>query len=352
MNPANIRTWVGAGIGMVAIIACARAPGLTKRESEPSGEPKVVSVAEKGPGQETAPRVGGASEAPVETAKANVPEFQPAFPGQTRAPAVHTKTDLLVTELAKELDLPWAIAFLPDGHLLLTEKPTGKLYHLGPAGLKSQPTSGVPLVDGREQGGLLDVEIDPNYQQNQLIYLSYYEPREGGNGLSVLRARFVPGAPPKLEEPKVIFRMMPTMASNKHAGGRLVFAKDGNLFITLGERSVLEGRIQARDPASHLGKIVRIRPDGSIPKDNPFVGKQGAKPEIWSLGHRNVLGADLDAQGRLWIAEMGPQGGDELNLVLSGKDYGWPTIGSTPASPFTRGLRLQVSSNPCTTGIP
>jgi glucose/arabinose dehydrogenase len=320
---------------MVAIIACARAPGLSKRESEPSAEPKVVvapkpshdSAHEKVEGQPTAPRVGGTSDAPVETAPANVPEFRPAFPGQTRAPAIHTQTNIVVTELAKELDLPWAIAFVPDGHMFLTEKHTGKLYYFGPAGLRSQPTNYVPAVDGRGQGGLLDVAIDPKYEQNQLIYLSYYEPREGGNGLAVLRARFENGAPPRLEQSKVIFRMQPTLASDKHAGGRLVFANDGTLFITLGERSVKEGRVQARDPGSHFGKIVRIFPDGSVPKDNPFVGKPGARPEIWSLGHRNVLGADLDAQGRLWIAEMGPRGGDELNLVLRGKDYGWPTIG-------------------------
>jgi glucose/arabinose dehydrogenase len=126
---------------------------------------------------------------------------------------------------------------------------------------------------------------------------------------------------------EVVFRMQPTLESTKHAGGRLVFAPDGSLFVTLGERSILEGRVQARDLGSHLGKIVRIHPDGSVPRDNPFVERKGARPEIWSSGHRNVLGAALDAQGRLWIAEMGPRGGDELNRPEAGKDYGWPTIG-------------------------
>jgi glucose/arabinose dehydrogenase len=121
--------------------------------------------------------------------------------------------------------------------------------------------------------------------------------------------------------------MQPTLDSGKHAGGRLVFAPDGMLFVTLGERSIKEGRVQARDLKSHLGKIVRIAPDGSAPKDNPFVGQPGARSEIWTLGHRNVLGADLDEKNRLWIVEMGPKGGDEVNLIERGKDYGWPTIG-------------------------
>jgi len=175
--------------------------------------------------------------------------------------------------------------------------------------------------------GLLDVELGPDHQRSGLVYWSYYEPRPGGNGLAVARGRLVDDAAPRLEGVQVVFRMLPTLDSTLHAGGRLVFAPDGNLFVTLGERSILEGRRQARDPASHLGKIVRIRPDGTAPEDNPLVGVAGARPEIWSLGHRNVLAAALDAQGRLWEAEMGPRGGDELNLVEKGKDYGWPTIG-------------------------
>ena len=169
--------------------------------------------------------------------------------------------------------------------------------------------------------------MGPDYAQSALIYWTYYEPREGGNGLAVARARLVDGASPRVEGVQVIFRMQPTLDSTKHAGGPLVFAPDGKLFVTLGERSILEGRKQARDLASHFGKIVRINPDGSVPDDDPYVGRAGARPEIWSSGHRNVLSAALDAQKRLWIVEMGPQGGDELNLVAKGKDYGWPTIG-------------------------
>ena len=264
---------------------------------------------------------------PVETGPPNVPEFAPAFPGQTRAPAVQTRTRLQVTPVASGFDNPWAIAFLPDRRMLVTEKPTGKLYVVTPTGEKSPAVSGMPRVDGRDQGGLLDVEVAPDYATSQLVYWTYYEPREGGNGLAVARGRLVDESQPRIEALQVIFRMQPTLDSTLHAGGRLVFTPDGTLFVTLGERSILEGRRQARDLASHFGKIVRILPDGSVPKDNPFIGRPGARPEIWSLGHRNVLSAALDDRSQLWIVEMGPRGGDELNLVEKGKDYGWPTIG-------------------------
>ncbi len=285
----------------------------------PSGDAK---------GEDTQPRIEpDPTGEPVETAPPNVPENKPAFPGQTRAPAVNTKTELEVTELAAGFNKPWAIAFLPDGRMLVTEKPTGKLYIVKADGSKSPPVQGLPPVDGRNQGGLMDVEVGPDSAQSGLIYWAYYEPRQGGNGLAVARAKLVDEAQPRVEDVQVIFRMMPTLESTLHAGGRLVFHSDGTLFVTLGERSVLKGRVQARDLGSHFGKVVRIHPDGAVPQDNPFVGQEGAKPEIWTLGHRNILSAALDAQDRLWIVEMGPQGGDELNLIAKGKDYGWPTIG-------------------------
>ena len=263
----------------------------------------------------------------VERGEANVPEFRPAFPGQTRAPAVRTSTPLRVTTVASGFEKPWALAFLPDGRMLVTEKPTGRLYVVTPDGKRSAPVAGLPEVDGRDQGGLMDVALDPSFARTGLVYFSYYEPRQGGNGLAVARGRLVDGAKPRVDGVEIVFRMMPTLASTKHAGGPIVFAPDGTMFVTLGERSVREGRRQARDLGSHFGKIVRIFPDGSAPQGNPFVGRPGAKPEIWSSGHRNVLSAALDGRGRLWIVEMGPQGGDELNLVAKGKDYGWPTIG-------------------------
>ncbi len=264
---------------------------------------------------------------PVQTGPPNVPEFQPAFPQQTRAPEIHTQTALQVTEIASGFRNPWAIAFLPDQRMLVTEKPTGKLYIVTPQGAKSPAIEGLPVVDGRNQGGLLDVEVGPDYAQSGLIYWTYYEPREGGNGLAVARAKLVDGAQPRVEDLQVIFRMMPTLESTLHAGGRLVFTPDGKLFVTLGERSILEGRVQARDVKSHFGKVVRINPDGSVPQDNPYLNTPDAKPEIWSVGHRNILSAALDGQNRLWTVEMGPKGGDELNRPEAGKDYGWPTIG-------------------------
>jgi len=279
------------------------------------------------PSDSTPPAEPLPSGPPVPTGPPNVPEFQPAFPGQTRAPAIQTKTALQVTELASGFKNPWAIAFLPDQRMLVTEKPTGSLYIVTPQGAKSPAVVGLPPVDGRGQGGLLDVEVGPDYAQSGLIYWTYYEPREGGNGLAVARAKLVEGAPPRVEGVQVIFRMMPTLESTLHAGGRLVFTPDGKLFVTLGERSRLEGRVQARDVRSHFGKVVRIHPDGSVPQDNPFVNTAGARPEIWSVGHRNILSAALDRQKRLWTVEMGPRGGDELNRPEAGKDYGWPTIG-------------------------
>jgi glucose/arabinose dehydrogenase len=253
--------------------------------------------------------------------------FKPAFPGQTRAPAIQTRTPLQVTPIASGFDKPWAIAFLPDRRMLVTEKPTGRLYVVTGDGKRSPAVAGLPPVDGRNQGGLLDVELAPDFATSGVVYWTYYEPREGGNGLAVARGRLVDGAQPRVEGVEVVFRMQPTLDSTLHAGGRLVFAPDGTLFVTLGERSILEGRVQARDLGSHLGKIVRIHPDGSVPQDNPFVGRAGARPEIWTLGHRNILAAALDGRGRLWIAEMGPRGGDELNRIEKGRDYGWPTIG-------------------------
>ncbi|MGC4092745.1 MAG: PQQ-dependent sugar dehydrogenase [Polyangiaceae bacterium] len=309
------------GATLLRLAACSRTPSPIQHETS------ARVVAADGHGQSTKPRVGPNPGLPVETAPPNVPEFKPAFAGQTRAPALHTRTPIRVSEVATEFDNPWALAFLPDARMLVTEKYAGRLVVVTPDGRKSEPIRGVPKVDGRDQGGLLDVVVAPDYAASRALYLSYYEPRNGGNGLSVARARLEDGAEPRLAELAVVFRMQPTLDSGKHAGGRLVFAPDGTLFVTLGERSILAGRVQARELGSHLGKVVRILPDGSVPKDNPFVDTPGARPEIWSRGHRNVLGAALDAKQRLWAVEMGPRGGDELNLVERGKDYGWPTIG-------------------------
>jgi aldose sugar dehydrogenase len=307
----------------VLLAACKQTPSQTR------GPEQVTQVVPAGGnGESTEPRVGpNPSGAPVETAPPNVPEFKPAFDGQTRARAIHSQTKFKVDDVATELDEPWAIAFLPDKRMLVTEKHEGRLLILTPTGQKSAPVQGLPEVVGEDQAGLLDVKVAPDYATSKLIYFSYVQPREGGNGLAVARARLIDSAEPKLEQLEVVFKASPTLDSTKHAGGRMVFAADGNLFITLGERSIMAGRVQAQDLASHFGKVVRIKPDGSVPDDNPFIAQKGARPEIWSFGHRNPLAAALDAKQRLWVVEMGPRGGDEVNLIAKGKDYGWPTIG-------------------------
>jgi glucose/arabinose dehydrogenase len=306
-----------------ALIACAAAGQLFAAQTrDQSG-----NLAPGGGSREQSrPREGMPAGAPVETEPKSVPEFNPAFPGQTRAPAVKTRTPLQVTEIASGLDRPWAIAFLPDRRMLVTEKP-GRLRIVTAEGAKSEPVAGLPPVDARRQGGLLDVEVGPDFRRTGLIYWTYYEPRQGGNGLAVARGRLIDGPKPRVENLQVIFRMMPTMDSTLHAGGRMVWAPDGKLFVTLGERSILPGRVQAQRLDSHFGKIVRINQDGSVPRDNPFFKRKGARSEIWSSGHRNILSAALDGRGRLWEVEMGPRGGDELNRPEAGKDYGWPTIG-------------------------
>jgi glucose/arabinose dehydrogenase len=183
-------------------------------------------------------------------------------------------------------------------------------------------------VDPQGQGGLLDVALDPDYAATGLIYWSYAEPRDGGaNNTAVARGRLVDGTAPRVDDVQVIYHQAPSMNSRLHFGSRLVFGRDGTLFVTQGDRSITEGRMQAQNLDSLLGKVVRINRDGSIPPDNPFVGRAGARPEIWSIGHRNMQGATLHpTTGELWEVEHGTRGGDEINIARKGKDYGWPTI--------------------------
>ena len=250
----------------------------------------------------------------------------PAFPEQTRAPEEKLDVAYRVETLASGLNHPWSLAFLPGGAKLVTER-AGAMRILGVDGKLSPPVTGLPPVYVMANGGLLDVALDPNYAQNHLVYWTYAEPREGGNGTAAARGKLVLGAAPRLENVQVIWRQMPTLDSSLHFGSRLAFARDGTLFITTGERSILEGRVQAQRLDGTLGKVIRIKPDGSIPADNPFVGNPKAKPEIWSIGHRNIQGATINPwTGELWTAEHGAKGGDEINIPKAGKDYGWPTI--------------------------
>lgn len=226
-----------------------------------------------------------------------------------------------VVEVASGLEHPWAITFLPDGRMLVTERP-GRLRIVSPDGKLSPPVAGVPAVQAGGQGGLLDVALDPKFAQNRVIYLSFSEPGKGGTaGTSVARARLTDQG---LTDVRVIYQQEPKVEGRGHFGSRIVFRNDGTIFIAQGDRMAY--REQAQDLGSLLGKVVRINPDGSIPKDNPFVGKSGVRPEIWSYGHRNIQAATLGEDGALWTIEHGPRGGDELNLTLPGRNYGWPVI--------------------------
>ncbi len=267
-------------------------------------------------------------QASVETRPPNAPTQAPAFAGQTRAPERKSTVAIEVVTVLSGLQNPWGMAFLPGGKMLVTERP-GRLRVVTADGKMSEPVTGLPAMDARGQGGLLDVALDPAFASNRLIYWSYSEPQpDQSNNTAVARGRFVDDATaPRVENVQVIFHQAPSLRSNQHFGSRLVFGRDGTLFITLGDRSITEGRMQAQRMDGLLGKIVRINSDGTIPKDNPFVGKEGVRPEIWSLGHRNIQGATLHpTTGELWEVEHGTRGGDEINISRKGKDYGWPTI--------------------------
>lgn len=230
--------------------------------------------------------------------------------------------ELAVQELVTGLEHPWGLAFLPDGQMLVTERP-GRLRRIG-NGQVSAPIGGLPRIFAEGQAGLLDVALSPGFVDDRLVYLAYAEPNLRGNkaGTAVARGRL---AGDVLEEVEVVYRQQPRLSSGTHVGARLVFADDGTLFVTQGDNRVAAGMAQQLDVLP--GKLIRINPDGTVPPDNPFVGREGARPEIWSLGHRNVQGAALHPVTRqLWASEHGPMGGDELNLVQPGANHGWPLV--------------------------
>jgi len=233
--------------------------------------------------------------------------------------------NLNVETIATGLANPWALAFLPDGRMLVTER-SGRLRIVTPDGKVSPRAEGVPRVLARGQGGLHDIILDRDYAQNKTVYFCFADPVDGGGRTSLARATLVDDETPRLQDLKIIFRQEGPLSSGNHFGCRIVQMPDNTLFLTMGDHYT--ARDDAQNLGNHIGKIVRIRPDGSVPPDNPFANRQGAKPEIWSYGHRNSQGAAINpASGKLWMHEHGPRGGDEVNIPQAGKNYGWPVIG-------------------------
>ena len=251
-----------------------------------------------------------------------------------------TKLANRVTDYATGLEHPWGMAFLPDGRALVTERP-GRLRIIARDGKLSAPLAGVPRVHAQGQGGLLDVALDPKFAQNATIYLSFSDPGEGVAGTAVARAKLTDAG---LTDVRVIYRQHPKLAGSGHFGSRIVFRRDGTMFITQGDRQRYSE--QAQQLESGVGKVIRINTDGTIPRDNPFVGRNGVRPEIWSYGHRNVQAATLHpSTGALWTVEHGARGGDELNHPEAGKNYGWPAISygvEYSGRPIGEGLRAKA----------
>ncbi|KXG85268.1 PQQ-dependent sugar dehydrogenase [Agrobacterium bohemicum] len=272
-----------------------------------------------------APMATAQSTGPAETKQANAPDQKPAFEGQTRAVQPEKMPSLQKMVVADDLPHLWSMEILPDGRMLVAAKEGA--MHIVADGKAGPALEGVPDVASSGQGGLLDIALAPDFDTSKMIYFSFSEPRDGGNGTSVASAKLMESdGNAVLEDTKVIFRQMPTYDGDKHFGSRLAFGPNNELYVTVGERSDKEPRVQAQDLSSGLGKVFRIDKDGKAFEGNPFASQQNALPEIWSYGHRNVQSSTIDGQGRLWTVEHGPKGGDELNLPKAGLNYGWPVI--------------------------
>ena len=260
----------------------------------------------------------------VETKAPNT-DYKPAFAGQTRITAVTTTTPYQVKILSEGLKRPWGITTLPDGRLLITEK-EGNMRIASQDGTLSEPITGLPKVNSASQGGLLGVTIDPDFTNNRMVYWAFSEREPDGNLTAVAKGRLADDEK-TIQNVKVIYRATPASNSAAHYGGRILFDKTGNIIFSTGERSNLETRPQAQYLNSSLGKIIRITTDGKAAPGNPFVNQGDARPEIYSYGHRNVQGLAFNpVTGDLWESEFGPRGGDEINLIRRGKNYGWPII--------------------------
>lgn len=290
--------------------------------------------------------------APLETRAANATGQTPAFPGQTRACGIESNVAHQVAVVATGLVNPWAVEPLPDGSFLVTERP-GRMRHVTPTG-QMHEIQGVPPVHAANQAGLLDVALSPDFTSDRTIFWSYAEPRQGGNGTSVARG-VLSNDYRQLGDVRVILRTMPTYTNDMHYGSRLSFGPDGFLYVTTGERSDVVTRPQAQQLNSHYGKTLRITREGAPAPNNPFAGRQGALPEIWTYGHRNIQAATFDDRGRYWVVEHGTRGGDEINLIERGNNYGWPvqaygieyaggaiTSAAGPAAPQREGMTQPI----------
>ncbi len=261
---------------------------------------------------------------PVETKEANS-NYKPAFEGQTRIAGVKTTTPYKTEKIAEKLSSPWAVVPMPDDRLMITLK-TGSMEIHDTTGALVKKITGFPPVESGGQGGLLDVAFDPAFNSNKTIYWSFSEKYAPGNLMAVAKGQLNEAAG-TVDNPVVIFRATPALNSGNHFGSRLIFDKDGNLFVSTGERSILEGRVQAQKLESGLGKIFKITPDGQPAPGNPFLNNGNAMPQVYAYGNRNAQGTDINpATGELWEVEFGPRGGDEVNIIRAGKNYGWPVI--------------------------
>jgi len=263
------------------------------------------------------------SDGSVETEKPNS-DYKPAFKGQTRIKAVKTAAAYQVEIVNKDLGRPWGIINLPDGRFLITDK-RGYMNVVSADGKQVSKIEGFPKVDSKGQGGMLDVALDPDFKTNNLIYFSFSEPFGAENLTSVAKGKLSQDMK-TIQDVKVIFRAEPSYNGDKHYGSRLAFDKEGNLFVSTGERSDKVTRVYAQKTDNYLGKILKITKEGKPAPGNPFIGKSGYKPEIYAYGVRNPQGMAIDPNGNLWDVEMGPRGGDEINLIQPGKNYGWGDV--------------------------
>ncbi len=317
-------------ISIILLAACNTETASSAGDNEAVGDAAGTAgtgenAGESATGRETSSEEAAGAPRTEETREREAPHLEPAFAGQTRAPIPDDSANWSVETVAGGLEHPWAIEFLPDGAMLVTERP-GRLRLVGADGSVSEPIEGVPAVDNRNQGGLLDVAIAPDFESTRTLFLSFSEPHDDGtNNTALARARLSEDRS-ALEGVEVIFSQEPAVESTGHFGSRIVFEDENTLWLTMGDRQGHPVRRNAQDPTNHIGTVVRLNFDGSVPQDNPFVGHQENRPEIWSYGHRNIQAAARDAEGNLWTVEHGPRGGDELNRPEPGKNYGWPTI--------------------------